>query len=128
MQGSQFFQSYKDIPDGLWRWPNFTPKEIASKGNGSILIHFDSLDKLQAARTAAGKPFIIDSAYRDEKHNELVGGKPGSFHLLGRAFDIRLHGFTKNELHKILVDAGFTGFGLNYETFIHADTGGKRTW
>ena len=111
-----------------WRWPNFSPQEIASHGDGSILIHEQSLDMLQAARNLAGKPFVINSAYRDELHNALVGGSPRSYHLEGRAFDISLNGHSKAELINILEKAGFTGLGISYKTFVHADTGRKRRW
>jgi len=128
MNESQFFQHWQDVPQDLWRWGFFTPQEIASKGNGSILVHFESLDKLQAARIKANRPFIIDSGYRDPDYNSRIGGAKDSMHKQGRAFDVRLKGFDKAELHNILLSVGFTGFGLHYATFIHADTGPKRTW
>lgn len=123
---SIFFEHYSKVPKDLWRWPNFAPVEIASKGNGSILINFRALDTLQYARTLARKPFIIHSAYRDPLHNAMVGGAPRSYHLDGVAFDVGLEGFKKKELEYFLRQAGFTGFGLNYQTFIHADTGRRR--
>jgi uncharacterized protein YcbK (DUF882 family) len=123
-----FYPHHSKVPLSVWRWPNFTPKEIASKGNGSILIDFESMDTLQRARELAGRPFVIHSAYRDDLHNALVGGKPRSYHMEGKAFDIGLEGFHKAELLPILKAAGFNGFGLHYASFIHADTGRKREW
>jgi uncharacterized protein YcbK (DUF882 family) len=114
------------IPLFKKRWPNFSPKEVASKGDGTLLIDEHALDCLQKARDIAGKPLIINCGYRDELHNALVGGAPRSYHLEGRAFDISLRGFTKAELIKICEQAGFTGFGVNYSTFLHVDTGRKR--
>lgn len=128
MSTSAFYSHYSQVPPSVWRWPDFTPREIASRGDGSILINSAALDRLQAARTAAGKPFIIHCGYRDELHNAAVGGAPRSMHLEGRAFDIGLDGFTKPELLAVLEQAGFTGLGLRYTTFIHADTGRKRRW
>lgn len=123
-----FFEYHNLVPKEVWRWPNFTPIEIASKGNGSILIDFDAMDKLQLARTIAGKPFHIHSAYRDDLYNALIGGAPRSYHVEGRAFDIGISNFRKEELLVILKQAGFTGFGINYKTFVHADTGRGRAW
>jgi uncharacterized protein YcbK (DUF882 family) len=123
-----FYTHHSKVPPSLWRWPSFAPSEIASRGNGSILIDFDAMDKLQRARELCGKPFVIHSAYRDDMHNAMVGGKPRSYHLEGRAFDIGLTGHTKEELLQVLKEAGFTGFGLHYVTFVHADTGSKREW
>ena len=111
-----------------WRWKDFTPQEIASRGDGGILVNEAALDTLQRARDLSGMPFVINSAYRDDLHNAMVGGSPRSFHLEGRAFDISLRGHNKTKLVNILEKAGFTGLGVNYQTFIHADTGPKRRW
>lgn len=124
-----YYEHHTQAPKGLFeRWPNFKPYEIASKGDGSILIDFEAMDKLQRARELAGKPMRINSAYRDEMHNALIGGAPRSYHLEGKAFDVSLQGFSKPELLRILRRAGFTGLGINYNSFVHADTGRKREW
>lgn len=122
------FKHWQEIPASLWRWENFTPDEIACKSDGSIIVNFGALDKLQRARILAKRPLHINSAYRTIEHNRSIGGKPDSVHLQGAAFDISLRNFEKQELYKILLKAGFTGFGLSYDNFIHADTGRKRQW
>jgi zinc D-Ala-D-Ala carboxypeptidase len=123
-----YFSHHSLVPASLWRWPNFQPREIACKGSGAILIDFRAMDMLQTARHWAGRPFHIHSAYRSELHNAMVGGAPRSYHLEGRAFDIGLEHFQKEELVSILMRAGFTGFGLHYGSFVHVDTGKKRGW
>ena len=111
-----------------WRWANFTPKEIACKGTGLILIDEDAMDKLQAFREVLGMPFSPNSAYRSEVHNKAVGGAPRSMHRQGRAFDIPIgNGISRNEVHRIAKEVGFTGFG-DYKTFVHIDTGRARCW
>lgn len=122
------YRHYSEVPVSVWRWRNFTPAEIASKGDGSILINEEALDVLQKARDLAGMPFHINSAYRDPVHNAMVGGAPRSVHKTGCAFDISLRGFDKQELIRICRAAGFTGFGVNYQTFLHVDTGRNRSW
>lgn len=107
--------------DWAERWPNFSPAELASRGDGSILIDADALDKLQALRTALGAPLIINSAYRDPDYNELVGGAQKSRHMRGIAFDISLRGHDPMTLLWAAEDAGFTRFGL-YAGFLHVDT------
>ena len=47
-----FFAHWSQVPERLWRWPDFAPAEIASRGDGSILIAPDALDRLQALRDA----------------------------------------------------------------------------
>lgn len=110
-----------------WRWPHFTPREMASKGDGSLILVEEAMDALERAREALGEPFIILSAYRDPLHNARVGGAPRSRHKVGDAFDIALRNHRKHELLEACRAAGFTGTGF-YQTFLHVDLGPKRSW
>lgn len=124
------FGHYKSISANIWRWENFSPAELKSRGNGHVVLHIPTLDLLQAARTAWGKSLTINSAYRDPAYNAKVGGAPMSQHKLGRAFDISVRGMSaqeKAELVKHMYNMGFTGFG-GYNTFLHVDTGRARVW
>jgi uncharacterized protein YcbK (DUF882 family) len=101
--------------------PSFMPKELASKGNGSLLISKESLRKLQRLRHTYGGPLKINSAYRDPEHNRKVGGGSSSQHVQGRAFDIHI---TDSEmgrkLERLAIECEFTAIG-RYRTFIHVD-------
>lgn len=111
---------YTEVKD--WRWKNFTPKEIACKGTGLILIDPYSMDCLQMLRNRLGVPIIINSAYRSESHNKAVGGAPNSQHRLGKAFDIRLTDSVKRDGLKLWArQCGFKGIG-DYDNFCHIDT------
>lgn len=111
---------YTEVKD--WHWPNFTPKEIACKGTGLILVDPYSMDCLQFFRKIVGVPVIINSAYRSEAHNKAVGGAKNSQHRLGKAFDIRItDSLPREKIHRAAKAAGFNGFG-NYNTFVHIDT------
>ncbi len=121
------FTSAAAVPADVWAWPDFTPAEIASRGNGSVLIVPDALDALETARQAEGNPFRVLSAYRDPIHNAKVGGAPLSRHKFGDAFDIALAGHDRDALRAACREAGFTGFGL-YKTFLHVDLGPRREW
>lgn len=123
-----FFSHWSKVPDSYWRWKHFKPHELASKGNGSLFVNEAAMDLLETARIDANKPFFINSAYRDEMYNAHVGGAPRSYHLEGRAFDISLRNHDKAKLITILEQAGFTGLGVNYQSFVHADNGYKRRW
>ena len=117
---------YTEVKD--WRWPNFTPKEIACKGDGKIIVHERALDCLQKFRNIVGGPVILNSAYRSAEYNKRVGGAPASQHLLGKAFDIQItKELTRERIHTLAKQAGFTGFG-DYNTFVHIDIGPSRTW
>ena len=84
------FNHWRDVPEGAWRWKNFSPAEIACRGSGSLSINEEALDKLQALRDRLGKPLIVRSAYRSPEHNRAVGGAPRSKHMDGTAFDIAM--------------------------------------
>lgn len=122
------FDHYTEIPKGLWIWENFTPKEIACQGTGEILIVPHALHSLQQLRLMIGKPLYINSAYRSPLHNARIGGAPKSKHKEGHAFDISLRNQDKQELFKAALECGFTGFGLNYNSFLHIDKGRPRIW
>lgn len=119
---------YKDFDEYEWLWGNFSPKELSSKSDGLLLLHKESLDKLQAFRESVGVPFSPNSAYRSEAHNKRVGGALYSQHRLGRAFDIPIKtGMSREAIHNFAKQVGFTGFG-DYNTFVHIDTGKSRYW
>ena len=40
------YRHWKDFPTSKWRWPNFSPQEMASKGEGELLIDEQAMDKL----------------------------------------------------------------------------------
>ena len=110
-----------------WPFLHFSPAELASKGDGSLLVNYPAIEMLERARIIAGKPFYINSAYRDPIHNAKVGGAPLSRHKEGDAFDISLVNHNKLELLEACKEAGFTGFG-GYNSFLHVDTGRARKW
>ncbi len=108
------------------RWPNFHPSEFACKCSGEYYHWPDFLDRLQAARTALGVPFRINSGHRSYYYNMIVGGAPASQHL-HLAVDISLESHDKELLRMALREAGFKGFGY-YNSFIHVDLGRPRFW
>lgn len=119
---------YTECDMSVWRWDFFTPKEIASKGDGLIMVNENAMDKYQAFRVSCGVPHSPNSAYRSEDHNRAVGGAKNSFHLKGEAFDVPIKiGMDRESIHYHAKKAGFTGIG-DYNTFVHIDTGPKRYW
>ena len=109
-----------------WRWPNFSPAEMACRHCGAAYHWPEFMDRLQQARTTAAQPMQILSAHRCSLHNARVGGAPLSQHLR-LAADIALSGHDPSGLYSACQDAGFTGFGF-YTTFLHIDLGRPRSW
>lgn len=120
------FEHWSAVPRDYWRWPHFMPNEIASKGDQSLLVDEQALDRLEELRLVLGRPLVVLSAYRDPLHNARVGGAPLSQHKFGRAFDLKLT-MDRDLLQRTARSVGFTGIGL-YNTFVHVDIGPARTW
>jgi zinc D-Ala-D-Ala carboxypeptidase len=102
------------------RWPNFLPEEFDCKGTGKYFHNPELLDYVQTLRTRVGRPFSINSAYRDPEHNRRVGGATKSQHLLGNAVDIALEGHDRKQLLRMAIDLGAKGIGFG-RTFLHVD-------
>ena len=106
-----------------WRWPHFSPRELACKGTGQLKIDPASLDKLEALRNRLGVPMLITSAYRSPQHNADVGGAKRSQHMLGKAFDVRMDNHDPDEFEAAAKALGFNGIGhYPRHGFMHIDT------
>lgn len=124
-----FYAHWRDVPESAWRWPNFSPAEIACRGTGKLLINAAALDRLQALRDRLGKPLIVRSAYRSPEHNKAVGGTKHSKHLEGAAFDIDMANHDPAVFEAAARAVGFLGFGFYTRSgFIHVDLGPARQW
>ena len=102
-----------EVDNKSWakRWPNFKPQELDSD-DFSLVISVDALDALQRVRDEYGKPMRVTCAYRNPRHNKRVGGRPGSSHLAGVAFDIAIPNTAAGKrIEKLAVKHGFTGIG-----------------
>ncbi len=124
-----FYDHWRDVAESAWRWPNFSPAEIACRGTGKLLINDAALDKLQALRDRLGKPLIVRSAYRSPEHNRAVGGATRSKHMEGAAFDIAMANHDPLAFEAAAREVGFLGFGFYPRSgFIHVDLGPARQW
>lgn len=120
---------WSEVDRGEWDTlaPNFSPKELASKGDGSLIMVKKALVGLQRMRDTYKAPLRINCGYRDPAHNKAVGGERNSQHLFGLAFDIHI---TNKEmgrkLEAIAIECGAGGIG-RYSTFIHVDFRPRKT-
>lgn len=123
------YKHWRDVPERSWRWPNFSPAEIACRDTGKLLVNEPALDKLQALRDRLGKPLIVRSAYRSPVHNRAVGGAPRSKHMDGTAFDIAMANHDPVTFEAAARAVGFLGFGYYPRSgFMHIDLGPARQW
>lgn len=123
------YAHYSRVPPEDWRWSSFSPREIASKGDGKLIVDTEAMDKLQALRDFIGRPLLITSAYRSPAHNKRVGGAKASKHMEGIAFDIRMENHDPHAFESAARANGFTGFGYYPKSgFMHIDTAQARSW
>lgn len=86
---------------------------------------------LDIVRTYIGKPILINSGYRCQKLNEMVGGVQNSMHTKGLAADFRTERkedintmfefLKKNQIKFKITEL------INYKTFIHMGVSEKLT-
>ncbi len=94
------------------------------------------LDQLHAVagQLDVREPFHIVSGYRSPRTNEMLrrGGHriaKKSYHLKGRAVDVRLPGVGHDDLRRVARDLHGGGVGYYPDSgFVHLDTGPVRTW
>ena len=82
--------------------------------------------------TKKGRPLVINSAYRTQKTNRIVGGAKRSQHKLGKAIDFSLDKKDHTSLYSLkrfLIHHHNGGVGYYpRQAFIHIDAGDKRNW
>ena len=94
---------------------------------------FDSLHAIQK-RYGKPTPFEIISGYRSPKTNEFLRKKSTgvarkSWHMQGRAVDIRVTGLPTTTLRDYALEQHKGGVGFYAKSdFIHLDTGRQRSW
>lgn len=49
-----FYRHWRDMPERVWGWPNFSPAEIACRGTGKLLINEPALGR----EPINGIPFV----------------------------------------------------------------------
>lgn len=87
--------------------------------------------QLQIIRAHFNAPIKVNSAYRSLEHNRKIGSKDTSQHVLGKAADIVVKGYTPDEVADAIEFLIMTGMikegGVGrYNTFTHYDIRGER--
>lgn len=103
---------------------NFTSTEFDCHGKGccsETIIDKKLIEYLQQIRNHFGASITINSGYRCEKHNTVVGGASKSKHKSGQAADIVVKGVAPLKVAQYAESIGILGIG-QYPGFVHIDT------
>lgn len=119
---------------------NFDLSEFKSKDTDSfpndVLVNLIELIKqLDIIRNYINEPIIVNSGYRTPEHNAIVGGVKSSYHIQGKAADIRTKKYSATQLYDIIKmlqndNKINLGYAQVYKSrgFVHVDIGPTRKW
>jgi len=102
----------------------FDREEFACKcGCGLATVDSQLLQVLEGIRSHYRRPVVITSGHRCKKHNSEVGGGKNSYHLQGRAADIKVVGVESAEVYEYVCATHKDKYGfILYDTFVHVDS------
>ena len=111
---------------------HFSASEFACPHCGECKISPRLIAALEHLRAFSGVPIHVHSGYRCPVHNEQIGGKPHSEHMVGEAADITVGKHTTGEMLRLaerIPEFCNGGIGLYSEGFIHVDVrAGRARW
>lgn len=123
---------FQPLPDQL-RLLSFFWRDVADEGK-QIDIHpylpmiLAGVQTTAAYLAARPMPLILTSGFRTPERNaHIEGAAKNSLHTKGFAGDVKLEGFTPEQLAGIARHAGAGGVGI-YSSFTHIDIGAVRDW
>jgi uncharacterized protein YcbK (DUF882 family) len=104
--------------------------------NEAIVMDRQLFDILYGLQVLADRDatYEIISAYRSPKTNAMLrkhssGVAEHSMHIVGRALDVRISGFSTRKLQQLALSTQRGGVGFYAKSdFVHLDTGRIRTW
>ena len=123
---ADYFREVVTVTNDVKISENFTLREFACSCCNQVMIDPELLRRLQAMRTEAGRPIIINSGYRCLSRNRAIGSQDTSQHRQGKAADIRIVGLSL-AAQRALCEKHFGDGGIGYaNTFTHVDVRGSR--
>jgi uncharacterized protein YcbK (DUF882 family) len=112
--------------------PNIRLSELlCNDGSNETIYYQEDIEKLQMIRDYFNKGRIVErvltiaSAYRTLSYNTRIGGDDNSFHMIGRAYDIKIAGVSPALVGYIAYKMGFQGVGIyksGTANFTHVDS------
>ncbi len=101
----------------------YTQEELGGEG-----VDEGALEALNELRERSGRRWTVVSALRSRASNRATGGASHSQHIHGRAFDLRVPHWARDDFYGHAKQAGFSAFGWGNAT-VHVDTRSrKKDW
>jgi uncharacterized protein YcbK (DUF882 family) len=129
-----YFKNGAYCPDALGRI-NYILRDHYTGDVEAMDPHLmDLLNSVNRQLGCSCAPFHILSGYRSPRTNDRLrkqrsGVAKSSYHIQGRAIDIRLPGVDTRQLRKACLNLKLGGVGYYPRYgFVHVDTGSVRTW
>ncbi len=130
---SVYFEAGKYVPSSLERinvlLRDFRTQDVYPIDPRVLDILFDL-----RSLVGADAPYHVISGYRSPRTNAALRSRSSgvaehSFHLQGRAIDVRLEGFSTRRLHDFALQMRRGGVGFYAQSdFVHLDSGPVRFW
>lgn len=102
---------------------NFQRSEFECQcGCGYDTVDAELLTILNWLRDYFGQPVAVTSGCRCPEHNRAEGGSKNSYHLYGKAADVKVKGISAREVYEALVENFPYQYGfIEYSTWVHID-------
>jgi uncharacterized protein YcbK (DUF882 family) len=113
---------------------NYIMRDFRAHDIKQIDTHLADLLSAIAIKLKPEKPFHIISGYRSPETNAILrkrgkGAAKNSYHIQGKAVDIRLPGYRTSELRRTAFKLKGGGVGYYpHQGFVHIDVGPIRYW
>lgn len=122
---------WQDVDPNDWPFTHFSPKEMADRHSGELVICLEFMDWLARLRGDYGKPMRVNSAYRTRQHQRKLTGRDTGAHVDGQAVDVAVSGADAYELAKLAMERGAMGVGVfqagpHAGRYLHIDLWEKR--
>lgn len=128
-----WWPNYGVVDPANWPWSFFTPKEMACRATGQLMVSPLFMDDIQLVRDKTGVAMPVTSGYRTPDHNKAVSSTDSleGPHPDAQAIDVHVIFEGAYEIVSAATAQRFAGIGLRQhgETkgrFLHLDTWYKR--
>ena len=112
------YRNHAEVRPSDWPWEHFSPREMADRETGELLVSPAFMDWLAVLRAMHGKPMVVSSGYRTPLHQFTRTGRRTGAHVDGMAIDVLCSGQDAERLERLAVGLGVLGRGIQQSSSI----------